>query len=79
MAEAAKAAVTQRVRLALSRARTAMPSAAGAPRRRRAVPVETSTSTTIVITYGQRLEELRRDVTPRAWSISGSAERAPKT
>ena len=55
-----------------------MPSAAGAPRRRRASAVETSTSTTIVITYGSAWKSSGAIVTPRAWSVNGSAENAPK-
>ena len=55
-----------------------VPSAAGAPSRRRAVPVETSTSTTIVITYGSAWKSCGVIVTPRAWRISGRAENAPK-
>ena len=37
------------------------------------------TSTTIVITYGSAWNSCGVIVTPRAWRMSGSAEKAPKT
>src|SRR4029079_7412566 len=78
MAEAAKASISSAASKRSSRT-YGMPSAAGAPRRRRAVPVETSTSTRIVITYGSAWKSCGAIVTPRAWRISGSAESPPKT
>src|SRR5215208_7840194 len=49
------------------------PSAAGAPRRRRARPVETSTSTTTVITYGSAWNASggTPERTSRAWNVNG--------
>ena len=47
--------------------------------RLQAVPVETSTSTTIVMTYGSAWKNCGAIVTPRAWRISGNAESPPNT
>ena len=55
------------------------PRLAGAPSRRRPRPDETITSTTIVITYGSAWKSCGAIVTPRACSVNGSAEKAPKT
>ena len=55
-----------------------MPSAAGrAERAACAQPVETITSTTIVITYGSAWKTSGGTSvsTPRAWSVNGSAEK----
>ena len=54
------------------------PSAPGAPSRRFAIPDETITSTTMVITYGSAWNSSGAIVTPRAWSVNGSAWKAPK-
>ena len=54
------------------------PSAPGAPSRRFEIPDETITSTTTVITYGSAWNSSGATVTPRAWSVNGSAWKAPK-
>ena len=80
-AQAAKAEAVVRARRRPSsaprarRARRAPPARRGAAAR---VPVETTTSTTIVITYGSAWKSCGGIVTPRAWRMSGSAENAPK-
>ena len=55
-----------------------MPNAAGAPKPRFVQPIETITSTTTVATYGSAWKSSGATVTPRACSVNGSAEKAPK-
>ena len=55
------------------------PRLAGAPSRRRPMPEETITSTTIVMTYGSAWNNCGAIVYPFACRVRGSAENAPKT
>src|SRR5581483_9036137 len=56
-----------------------VPSAAGAPSRRRAPALDTSTSTTTVITYGSDWNSSGGTLfrIPRAWNVNGIPENAP--